>query len=131
MPISSKITARSVFGSNPAGWTELVPNNDGATEYTQGSMQTGVIDILVSALVFVTDDIPATKDAFLALVKTYMDVTYMPSVFTDATKTYDARYYVNNIVYTFDTVGTTTDRSMWTERIYKFAVTLKYAVNID
>lgn len=131
MAISSMITASPVFGSNPPGYVVLVPNNSGELAYIRGTTLTGVFDFLYTDLTFVTDDIPATQANFLTLVKTYLDTIYMPSVFTDVAVAYDARYKITNIRLDFETVGTTTGRTMWTERIYKFYATVQIAVNIN
>lgn len=131
MSLTSMITAAPVFGSNPIGYVALIPNNSGDTAYIQGTTFTGVFEFLYTDLTFVTDDIPATQANFLTLVKTYLDTIYMPSVFTDPAVAYDARYKVTNIRLDFETVGTTTGRTMWTERIYKFYATVQIAVNVD
>lgn len=131
MALTSQITAKPVFGANPAGYTALTPNNNGELAYISGTTFTGVFEFLYTDLTFVTDDIPATQANFLTLVKTYLDGTYMPSVFTDATVNYDARYTITNIRLDFETVGTTTNRGIWTERVWKYFVTVNIQVNVD
>lgn len=131
MALTSQITAKPVFGANPAGYTELVPNNDGELAFILGGPLSKTVEILYTDLTFVTDDIPATQDNFLALVKTYLDATYMPSVFTDVAVTYDARYVITNIRLDFDTVGTTSNRGIWTERVWKFFATVQIYVNVN
>ena len=131
MAIISQVTARPVFGQNPAGYVELVPNNDGNLAFISGSTLTKVFEFLYTDLTFVTDDIPATQANFLTLVKTYLDATYMPTVFTDATKTYDSRYVITNVRLDYDTVGTTNNRGMWTERVWKYFTTVQILVNVD
>lgn len=131
MALTSQISAKPVFGAAPAGYVDLIPNNDGELAFISGSTLTGVFEFLVTDLTYVTDDIPATQDNFLALVKSYMDNTYMPSVFTDATKSYDARYIITNIRLDFDTVGTTSNRGIWVERVWKYFTTIKILVNVD
>jgi hypothetical protein len=129
--ITSQITAKPVFGSNPIGYTALTPNNNGETAFIAGSTLTGVFEFLESALTFVTDDIPATQANFLTLVKTYLDGTYMPSVFTDPAVAYDARYTITNIRLDFETVGTTSNRGIWVERVWKYFATINIQVNVD
>lgn len=129
--ITSQITAKSVFGSNPIGYTALTPNNSGETAFIQGAMLSQVVEVLYTDLTFVTDDIPATQDNFLTEVKTYLDTVYMPSVFTDSAVNYDARYIITNIRLDFETVGTTTNRGIWTERVWKYYANVTIQVNVD
>lgn len=131
MPITSQITAKPIFGQNPAGYVELIPNNDGELNFISGSTLTGVFDFRYTDLTFVTDDIPATQANFLTLVKNYLDFGYMPTVFTDPAKTYDARYTITNIRLDFETTGTTTNRGIWTEREYYYYVTVRIDVNVN
>lgn len=129
--ITSQITAKPVFGSNPIGYTVLTPNNSGELAYIQGAMLSQTVEILYTDLTFVTDDIPATQANFLTLVQDYLDNTYMPTVFTDPAVSYDARYTITNIRLDFETVGTTANRGIWTERIYKYYATVLIQVNVD
>lgn len=129
--ITSQITMKPVVGQNPIGYTELTPNNSGDTAFISGGMLSRVVEILYTDLTFVTDDIPATQANFLAEVKDYLDNTYMPSVFTDVAVSYDARYVITNIRLDFETVGTTSNRGIWTERIWKYYATVNILVNIN
>lgn len=131
MALTSQITARPVFGTNPAGFVAQTPNNGGELAFIAGSTLSGIFEFNYTDLTFVTDDIPATQANFLTLVKTYLDSTYMPSVFTDAAVTYDAVYTITNVRLDFETVGTTSNRGIWTERVWKFYVTVKITVNVD
>lgn len=129
--ITSQITAKPVFGANPIGFTPIVPNNNGETAFITGSNLTGIVSFDYGDLTFVTDDIPATQDNFLTLVKNYFDVTYLPSVLTDATANYDVEITIRNIRLDFETVGTTADRGIWTERNYKYYVTYNLKINVN
>jgi hypothetical protein len=131
MAITSKISAKPVFGSNPAGWTPLVPNNDGELAYISGSTLTGVFDFLESSVSYTPNDIPATQEDFLLQVQTYLDGTYMPSVFTDATKDYDARYTITNIQFVFENTNGESGSSIWSERTWIYKTTIKIEVNIN
>lgn len=126
MALTSQITARPIFGENPAGFTPLTPNNSGATAYaiTQNKELTfDYTDLTFGA------NIPATKDAFLVLVKNELDTVYMPSVFTDTAKNYDAVYTVNAVRLDFETASG--DRSIWTERSWKWYVRVVIQVNVN
>lgn len=131
MSITSQITGFPVFGSNPSGFVPLIPNNNGGNAF----ILTNRVDITIdySALTFVLNDIPATKDNFLSAVKDVLDTDYMPTVFTDATKNYDAEYVVNSVRLDFEAVtGTTTnDRSIWTQRVYKYFINVTIKVNVN
>jgi len=129
--ITSQITAKPVFGQNPAGFVPLVPNNNGELGFIAGQTLTGVVKFDYADLTFVTDDIPATQDNFLTLVKSYFDVTYLPSVLTDATANYEVEIIVKNVRLDFETVGTTADRSIWTEREYKYFVSFTLKINVN
>lgn len=131
MALTSQITGKPVFGANPIGYTALTPNNNGELAYISGTTLTGIFEFDYTDLTFVTDDIPATQANFLTLVKTYLDSTYMPSVFTDSAVNYDARYTITNIRLDFETVGTTTNRGIWTERLWKYYATVNIQVNVD
>lgn len=126
MALTSQITAQPIFGSNPAGFVPLTPNNGGATDYaiTQAKdLSFDYVDLTFGA------NIPATKDNFLVMVKDYLDTTYMPSVFTDTAKNYDAVYTVTAVRLDFETVSG--DRSIWTERSYKWYVKVIIQVNVN
>lgn len=129
--IVSQITMLPIVGSNPAGFTNLVPNNNGGNAFILTNRTDLTFDY--SALTFVLNDIPATQANFLAMVKAELDTVYLPSVFTDATKTYNAEYVVNAVRLDFFGVtgSTTTDRSIWTEREYKWLVNVTVKVNVN
>lgn len=131
MAITSQITARPIFGSNPAGFVPLTPNNNGGDAFILTNRTELLFDY--SALTFVLNDVPATQDNFLDLVKDELDNVYMPSVFTDATKSYVAEYVINAVKLDYFPVtgSTTADRSIWTERQYKYIVNVTIKVNIN
>jgi len=126
MAITSQITGRPIFGSDPAGFTALVPNNNGYTEFIHSAVINLTFDY--TDLTFGVN-IPATKTAFLAMVKTEVDTNYLPSVFTDATKSYVAEIVVSNVKLDFTTVSG--DRTIWTERTYEWYVQVTVKVNVD
>ena len=103
--ITSQITGKPIFGTNPAGFTPLIPNNNGYLTFI-GSR---IIDktFPYSTLTFVTNDIPQTQLHFLQMIKTEMDTNYLPSVLTDSTKNYEVEIIVNNVRTT-----PTTDRRL-------------------
>jgi hypothetical protein len=131
MAITSQVTGQPIFGSNPAGFTPLVPNNNGGNQYILTNRTDLTFDY--SDLTFTLNDIPATQASFLAMVKDELDTVYLPSVFTDATKTYTAEYVVNAVRLDFFGVtgSTTSDRSIWTEREYKWLVNVTVKVNVN
>lgn len=131
MAITSQITGQPIFGSNPPLFVPLVPNNNGGNQYILTNRTDLTFDY--SDLTFTLNDIPATQASFLAMVKAELDTVYMPSVFTDATKSYVAEYVVNAVRLDFAGVvgSTTADRSIWTERAYKWFVNVTVKVNIN
>lgn len=126
MAITSQVTGKILFGADPAGFVPLVPNNGGGNAYIITQNKDLVFDY--TDLVFGAN-IPATKDAFLAMVKTELDTNYAPSVFTDAAKSYDLVYSVTSVKLDFETA--TSDRSMWTERTYKWYVKVVVQANVN
>jgi hypothetical protein len=106
--VNSIITGRNVFGANPIGFVPLVPLNNG---YLQFIGQSPIkLELPYSSLTFVLNDIPATQADFLAEVKSELDTNYFPSVFTDATKTYNVEISVNSVKLDFKTQ--TSDRGI-------------------
>lgn len=125
--ITSQITGKPIFGTNPAGFTSLIPNNNGYLTFI-GSR---IIDktFPYASLTFVTNDIPQTQLNFLQMIKTEMDTNYLPSVLTDSTKNYEVEIIVNNLRIDYTTP--TTDRGIWTERSYFWFVQLVINVNVN
>jgi hypothetical protein len=124
--ITSQITARAVFGQNPIGFVPLVPLNNGYLQFNQ--TVTLKIEVPYSALTFVANDIPATQANFLTLVQDEITDNYLPSVFSDATKTYDSEIQVNAVRLDFKT--SVTDRGIWTSRTYVYFVDLTVLTNV-
>lgn len=124
--ITSQITGRAIFNSNPIGFTPLVPLNNGYLQFNQ--TVTINIELPYSSSMFVLNDIPATQANFLAAVKTEIDTNYLPSVFTDATKNYEVEIQVQSVRLDFTTA--TSDRGIWTERTYKYFVGLTILTNV-
>ena len=127
MALTSQITARPVFGENPLGFTALVPNNDGDSDFIQSINLDR--EYLYTAVVFTSADIPQTKDDFLAQVKLDLDTNWAPTVFTDVAVTYALEYQIKSITVNFTT--DVADRSIWTERTYNFYVKVTVLANID
>lgn len=125
--ITSQITAKPIFGNNPAGFTPLTPNNSGYLTF----LGTRIIDkkFPYTSLTFVTNDIPQTQANFLQMIKTEMDTNYLPSVLTDATKNYEVEIIVNNVRLDFTTP--TIDRGIWTERSHYWFVQLVLSINVN
>ena len=123
MAITSQITARPVFGSNPIGYTPLPTST---TAYIHSNVMNIEIDYV--DLTFIPVDIPATQANFLDLVQDYFDTTYLPTVFTDVTKSYTVDITINSIRLDF-TTGVS-DRGVWTERTYKYFVGVTVAVAV-
>ena len=124
--ITSQITARPVFGQDPAGFTPLVPNNSGTLQYFMTA--TYKTSVLMSAHNYGAN-VTASKDNLLTEVKTDLDTNYLPSILTDATKSYDVEIMINNITFDFDTPGP--DRSIWSPREYQFKVDVVIKVNVN
>lgn len=126
--ITSQITGIRIFGQNPAGFTPLVPQNNGGNGYfatLTKEVQFDYVDLTFDA------QIPTTKENFLTMVKTYMDTTYLPTVFTDATVDYDVEISVNAVKLDFEpTLPGVTDRSIWTERSWYWYVSVTMKVNV-
>lgn len=131
MALTSQVSGLPIFGSNPIGFSPLVPNNNGGNAFILTNKTDLIFDY--TALTFTLNDIPATQASFLAMVKAELDTVYMPSVFTDATKSYVAEYVVNAVRLDFTGVvgSTTADRSIWTERAYKWFVNVTVKVNVN
>jgi len=131
MALTSQVTGLPIFSQNPAGFTPLVPNNNGGNAFILTNKTDLIFDY--TDLTFTLNDIPATQASFLAMVKAELDTVYMPSVFTDATKSYVAEYVVNAVKLDFTGVvgSTTADRSIWTERAYKWFVNVTVKVNVN
>lgn len=131
MALTSQATGLPIFGSNPVGFTPLVPNNNGGNAFILTNKTDLIFDY--TDLTFTLNDIPATQASFLAMVKAELDTVYMPSVFTDATKSYVAEYIVNAVKLDFTGVvgSTTVDRGIWVERAYKWFVNVTVKVNVN
>lgn len=125
--ITSQITGKPIFGQNPAGFTPLIPNNAGYLTFIGSKL----IDktFLYTSLTFVPNDIPATQNNFLQMIKTEMDTNYLPSILTDASKNYEVEIVVNNVRVDFSTPST--DRGIWTQRTYNWYVQLSINVNVN
>lgn len=125
--ITSQITGKPIFGQNPAGFTPLIPNNSGYLTFLGSKL----IDktFLYTALTFVPNDIPATQNNFLQMIKTEMDTNYLPSILTDSTKNYEVEIVVNNVRVDYSTPST--DRGIWTQRTYNWYVQLSINVNVN
>lgn len=127
--ITSMITMIDIVKSNPAGFTPIVPNNGGASAYIASQLIDREYDY--TDLTFTTDDIPQTQEDFLTMVKTDLDTNWAPTVFTDSAVNYTLEYSVKSVKLDFNTVGTTSDRSIWTEREYMWFVKVQVKSNID
>ena len=120
--IVTQITARNVFGQNPAGFVPQVPsaNSLQTINFTQ------TFDY--STVAFTVSDIPATQDDFLAQVKTELDTNWAPGLFTDATKTYNIEYQIRTISLGYTTVENSSN--IWCERTYAYTVAISALVNV-
>lgn len=123
MALTSQITMRPVVGSDPAGFTPLV--------------QTFPLKNIVSSnyeLVFDYGDltfganIPATQDNFLQMIKNELDTVIVPTIFTDSAVNYVAEYVINSVRLDYTTA--TGDRTIWTERSYKWYVLVQIKVQL-
>lgn len=121
--ITSQITGRPLFGQDPAGYTPLTPN---PVKYV--ITQSKRVEFDYTDLTFGVN-IPATKDNFLAMVKTELDTNYSPLVFTDSLVNYDIRYEVVGVRLDFEVAGT--DRSIWSQRTWKWYVDVVIKVNVN
>lgn len=121
--ITSQITGRALFGQDPAGFVPLTPNPVKYVITQAKRVEFDYTDLTFGA------NIPATKDNFLAMVKTELDTNYSPLVFTDTLISYDIVYEVVGVRLDFTT--TTSDRSIWTERTWKWYVDVVIKVNVN
>jgi hypothetical protein len=121
--ITSQITGRPIFGSDPSGYTPLTPN---PVKYV--ITQSKRVEFDYTDLTFGVN-IPATKDNFLTMVKTKLDNDYSALVFTDPAANYDIRYEVVDVRLDFEVAGT--DRSIWSERTWKWYVDVVIKVNVN
>lgn len=123
MALTSQITARPVLGQDPAGFTPLVQNfplkNIASTNYT--------LEFNYTALTFGAN-IPATQANFLTMVKTELDTVIVPTIFTDPAVNYVAEYVINEIKLDF--APFTGDRSIWTQRTWKWLVKVQIKVSL-
>lgn len=127
MAITSQITARPVLGSHPAGFTPLVPKNSGNSEYIASVNYNREYDY--SGVTFTSGDTAQTQADFLLMVKADLDTNVTPTVFTDSTIDYDVEYVINTVRLDFETL--TSDRSIWSERFYKYFVGVSIKANVD
>lgn len=121
--ITSQITGRPLFGQDPSGYTPLTPN---PVKYV--ITQSKRVEFLVSAVPFGAN-INTNRQDLLNYVQTELDTNYMPLVFSDPAMAYDVRYEVVNARLDFETPSS--DRSIWSQRTWKWYVDVVIKVNVN
>jgi len=128
--ITSQITGVRIFGQNPAGFVPLVPQNNAGNGYF--ATLTKEVEFNYLDLTFdPAGQIPTTKDNFLVMVKDFMDNNYLPTILTDPAIDYEVEISVNSVKLDFiPAIVGVTDRSIWSQRSYKWFVGVTCKVNV-
>lgn len=128
--ITSVITAKPIFGTNPVGFAPIVPVNLGGNGFfmTQNKdVEFDYTDLTFDPL----GQVPTTKNNFLIMVKAYFDTTYLPTILTDPAKNYDVEITINSVVLDFvPAVPGVTGRTIWDERAWKWFVKASMRINV-
>ena len=128
--ITTQITGRPIFGNNPVGFAPITPLNNGGNQFFMThnkDVEFDYNDLAWDPL----GQVPTNKQAFLQMVQDFFDVTYLPTILTDATKDYDVEITVNAVRLDFEaTIPGVTDRSIWSQRTWKWYVRCSMRINV-
>jgi hypothetical protein len=128
--ITSQITGKPVYGTNPVGFSPIVPLNNGGDGFFMTQNKNLRYDVALITL-DPLGQVPTNKQLLLDFVKADLDANYLPTILTDPAINYEVEITVNSITHDFEpTIPGVTDRSIYTERTYYYYFKVSMRINV-